>query len=275
MERTALLHTDYLDILFQNRNKAYGGYELRKHYPDRIRKALFTVVFFVSGLGGYQLYTTLHKHQTSAVFPKETVIHLQNIPVDNLYVPPPPPPPKAVAAPKVAATVANPPITIAPDKTVIDNPPKTSDDLKGKQIGAHDNPGNGGDSPDLGGKTGAGTGTGEMPAGNVGDLPASSEPVRFVEQMPQFAGSMEDYLHNNLRYPEMAREAGVQGRVVVEFVVNEVGEIGAIKVRRGIGGGCDDEAVRVIKNMPRWRPGKQNGHPVNVLMTLPITFTLD
>lgn len=277
MERTALLHTDYLDILFHNRNKIYGGYELRKHYPDRVRKAFFTVLFLVSSLGGLQLYASLHKHRTFSIHKPETVVRLRHIDVDKVYAAPTPPPPsRAVAPPKVAPTVSNPVIKIVEDHRIIDNPPKTSDELKGKTVGANDNPGNGGTQPDLGGK--AGNGTGDLSATGTGTAPsiaASASPVRWVEQMPTFDGSLEDYLQKNLRYPEMARESGVQGKVILEFIVNEEGEVSAIKLERGIGGGCDEEAIRVVKNMPRWHPGKQNGRAVNVLMTLPVVFSLD
>jgi len=271
MERTALLHADYLDILFQNRNKNYGGYELRKHYPDRIRKALFTVIFLAGAIGGYQWYATFNKHQMFVTPSLPKTVDLTRLKVD-VYIPPTLPPSKIEAPSKVIETVSNPPIKIVTDNTPITAPPKTADDLKGKAIGSNDNPGNGGDQPDLGGKAGIGNGiagSGESP------VAATEPPVRWVEQMPQFSGSLEDYLHSSLRYPEIARESGVQGKVVLEFVVNEEGEAIDVKVRRGIGGGCDEEAMRVVKNMPRWRPGKQNGHPVKVLMTLPIVFSLD
>jgi protein TonB len=98
-----------------------------------------------------------------------------------------------------------------------------------------------------------------------------------VESMPTFPGGEEKiykYLADNLRYPEMAREAGIQGRVFVTFVVERDGSITDVRVLRGIGGGCDEEAVRVVENMPVWSPGKQRGIPVRVQFNLPIKFTL-
>nr|WP_294943884.1 M56 family metallopeptidase [uncultured Mucilaginibacter sp.] len=99
-----------------------------------------------------------------------------------------------------------------------------------------------------------------------------------VEQQPGFPGGNEacaKYLSTNIRYPADARKNKVQGRVVTSFVVNKDGTIGDVKVLRGIGYGADEEAVRVIKNMPKWYPGMQNGRAVNVQYTLPISFTLD
>lgn len=98
-----------------------------------------------------------------------------------------------------------------------------------------------------------------------------------VESQPEYPGgdkAMYEYLANNLDYPESAKEAGIQGRVFVAFVVEKDGSISNVRVLRGIGGGCDEEAVKVVQNMPRWTPGKQRGIPVRVHFNLPIKFTL-
>lgn len=98
-----------------------------------------------------------------------------------------------------------------------------------------------------------------------------------VEEQPEFPGGnskMYEYLRNNIKYPPMASESGIQGTVYVQFVVSKNGSIEDIKVLRGIGGGCDEEAVRVVKVMPNWTPGKQRGKAVNVRFTLDIKFRL-
>ena len=99
-----------------------------------------------------------------------------------------------------------------------------------------------------------------------------------VESMPDFPGgdaARIKYLNNNIKYPQMARESGIQGKVFVTFVVEKNGKVTDVKVLRGIGGGCDEEAIRVIKNMPKWVPGKQRGKPVRVQFNLPIIFKLN
>ncbi|HLV53160.1 MAG TPA: energy transducer TonB [Cryomorphaceae bacterium] len=99
----------------------------------------------------------------------------------------------------------------------------------------------------------------------------------IVEEMPSFPGgeaAMIKYLAQNTRYPPMAKEAGIEGTVYVTFVVNENGEVSDVRVLRSIGGGTDEEAIRVVQNMPRWTPGKQRGKPVRVQYNLPIRFTL-
>ena len=83
------------------------------------------------------------------------------------------------------------------------------------------------------------------------------------------------YLSKNLEYPTMASENGIQGRVIVGFVVGKDGSISDVKVLRGIGGGCDEAAKEVIENMPKWNPGKQRGRPVKVQYTLPVIFKLE
>jgi protein TonB len=100
-----------------------------------------------------------------------------------------------------------------------------------------------------------------------------------VEQMPEFPGGVQEmykYLGKNIKYPEVAKEAGIQGKVYVSFVVGKDGSIDDVKVLRGIPGGkmCDEEAVRVVKNMPNWNPGKQRGKAVKVSYMLPVQFTL-
>ncbi len=98
-----------------------------------------------------------------------------------------------------------------------------------------------------------------------------------VESMPEFPGGMQElytFLGNNIKYPVMAKESGIQGKVYVTFVVEVDGSITDVRVLRGIGGGCDEEAIRVVQSMPKWTPGKQRGKPVRVQYNLPVRFTL-
>jgi TonB family protein len=99
-----------------------------------------------------------------------------------------------------------------------------------------------------------------------------------VEEQPMFPGGIESmykFLGENIKYPEAASNANVSGRVFLSFVVTETGEINDIQVLKGLGFGCDAEAIRVLKSFPKWQPGKQNGIPVNVRYNLPINFQLD
>jgi protein TonB len=114
----------------------------------------------------------------------------------------------------------------------------------------------------------------------IADAPVvekADEIFDVVENAPEFPGGMEawnKYLSSNLKYPTQARRMGVEGTVYVVFVVNTDGSIQDVELLRGIGGGCDEEALRVVSNAPKWTPGKQRGRPVRVRMRLPIRFKL-
>lgn len=98
-----------------------------------------------------------------------------------------------------------------------------------------------------------------------------------VEEQAEFPGGMEAmyaYIQKNLVYPELAKEKGIEGRVFVSFIIEKDGSISNILVKRAIGGGCEEAAVEMIKNMPKWKPGKQGGKPVRFQFTLPIKFEL-
>lgn len=99
----------------------------------------------------------------------------------------------------------------------------------------------------------------------------------WVEEMPMFPGGeneMLKFIGKNIKYPSTARENNISGIVNISFIVDPKGDIKNIQLLRGIGGGCEEEAIRVIKTMPTWKPGKQNGQAVNVQFQLPISFTL-
>jgi protein TonB len=104
------------------------------------------------------------------------------------------------------------------------------------------------------------------------------KPFVVVEQMPSFPGGdseLRKFLSENLTYPLSAQENGIQGRVIIRFVVGKDGSISDIVVLRGIDPDCDNEAVSVMKKSPKWMPGKQNGREVNVFFTLPVVFKLE
>ena len=105
-----------------------------------------------------------------------------------------------------------------------------------------------------------------------------TEPIFVVvESMPSFPGGVSElmkYFHKNLKYPTLAKESGIQGIVFVTFVVEKDGSVTDVRVLRGIGGGCDEEAIRVAKDMPSWIPGKQRNIPVRVSFNLPVRFKL-
>ncbi|MEO1053220.1 MAG: TonB family protein [Bacteroidota bacterium] len=111
----------------------------------------------------------------------------------------------------------------------------------------------------------------------LGDT-AEQEVFTIVEEQPGFSGGMDgfyNYVKREIKYPAQARRLGIEGEVVVEFVVEKDGSLSDVKAVKGIGAGCDGEAVRVIENAPAFSPGKQRGKPVRVRMVMPINFKLD
>lgn len=106
----------------------------------------------------------------------------------------------------------------------------------------------------------------------------SDDVFTVVEQMPEFPGgdkALDDFIIKNLKYPEEAKKQNIQGKVWIGFIVDKEGNVLEIEALRGIGGGCDEEAVRVVALMPKWKPGKQSGKPVVVKFRLPINFRLN
>jgi protein TonB len=190
--------------------------------------------------------------------------------VTTLEEPPPidknePPPPPAEPPPPLKSTVKFTPPEIKPDQEVPDEePPPIQEEMKEKDAGVANVEGNP-DGVDA-----------SLTEGGDGD---ANEILTFAEQMPEFAGGTEEmykYLGKNIMYPPNARENSVEGKVVLTFVVGSDGKISQIEqVGKKLGWGCDEEAIRVVKSMPAWTPGKQNGKAVTVKFTLPIRFQLN
>ncbi|MGI9544043.1 MAG: energy transducer TonB [Cyclobacteriaceae bacterium] len=114
----------------------------------------------------------------------------------------------------------------------------------------------------------------------IEDIPEEiADTIHIVaEVMPAPVGGMQafyKYIGKNLKYPSVARRIGIEGKVYMYFVIDRDGSLSDVKVLKGIGGGCDEEALRVVEAAPKWNPGKQRGVPVRVKMTLPIIFTLN
>lgn len=116
-----------------------------------------------------------------------------------------------------------------------------------------------------------------IPIDIIEDEIVEEVPFIIVENMPTFPGGekkMMEYVAKNVKYPQLAKEVGTQGRVFVSFVVEKDGSITNVTILRGIGSGCDEEAMRVVKSMPKWNPGLQCGRAVRVSCNLPINFKL-
>lgn len=276
MDTNKILQADVLDILFDNRNKAYGAYELRKNYHKRLKKSMMIVATL--------LLITVSAPIVASMFDKPIVIDLPNdepriIKNVEVIIPKEPEPKVPEAKPLKPTdpvnTIANttPIIELANEVNDADLPP-TKEALKDAVSGIENKEGEGTEVLDLPNNDGEGTAIiPQEPAPNDNEIFDDVD----VSQMPEFPGGEEElmrYLAQNIQYPKQALDGNTEGRVLIGFVVNKEGEIDDVKVLRSIGDGCDEEAVRVIHKMPKWNPGKNNGKLVNVFYNLPVTFQL-
>ncbi|MFD2162793.1 energy transducer TonB [Paradesertivirga mongoliensis] len=276
--KSTIYQTEWLDLVFANRNKSYGAYELRQNYNKRLAMSLLIVSFGVSLLVAYPLLK--QKVLSKPIADIVTEPDPEKIIVVDL---PPPIPPK-VEAPAPAAAIPKTeaikletkrfvtPVVVSTQDAV---EPPTVDELEHSVISNIDSKGEAA-AKDLNPiKSGTGNGQGTQGAGAEGN----NEPVSvaLLAEYPEFPGGMEafaKFLQRNLKYPVRAAEAGVSGKVFVSFIVERDGQLTDIKVLRGIGYGCDEEAARVLKKSPAWKPGIQNDRKVRVQYTIPLSFQL-
>ena len=265
----------WCDIIFEGRNKEYGAYALRRGTAKRYNIALICIIVaiiaIVGAAGLYQLATAgqdkvavtevtqLSKLKKNAeVKQKEKVVKIEK--------------PQEIQAVKSSVKFTAP--VIKKDEEVDEKETlKNQEDLMNAQgsVSIADVKGNdeenGKDIADLK------TITVQAPPEEVKE----EKIFDVVEQMPDFPGGMSalmQYLSKNIKYPVVAEENGIQGRVIVTFVVEKNGSITDVQVVKSVDPSLDKEAVRVVKSMPNWIPGKQNGQSVNVKYTVPVMFKL-
>jgi protein TonB len=266
-----LYKAEWLDLVFDHRNKAYGAYGLRRHYGRTMAKAMS---FTFMGVAVLVVASIIFRPKPE---PIERII--KDIPIAPLVAPPvkaeikKPDQPKAVpqkpAAP-VQTTKYTTPVIVPTDPPV--EPPATID-LKGA-IGPEEIkvPGDGTAINTSVNATGGGGGNGTADAPDV-----TIHTPDGLEVMPEPVGgaaAWAKFLQKNLRFPGVAQENGVSGRVIPSFVIEKDGSLSNIVVDRKAGYGFDEEALRVLKLAKAWKPGIQNGQPVRVKYTIPINFQL-
>ena len=246
-------------IVFEDRNKNYGAYPLRVFYHARLSKAFLISAagFFIIAFSPLIAAWMSGKMKTEIKAAKEIVVNLTEPPPVDETVPPPPPPPP----PPLKETVKFTPPKIV-DKPVEEDQPPPQEKLSETTVST---------------VTQEGEKTIDLPPDNPVVDPDEGKIFTIVDEMPVFPGGDEklyEFLYKNIKYPPAAREYGVHGKVAISFIVDRTGKISNVKIAKGIGSGCDEEALRVISMMPGWVPGKQNGRPVSVMYYLPVDFTL-
>lgn len=275
MAKLDLISLEWTDLVFEGRNQDYGAYQLRKGTSKR---NIWSII--IVALAAALLFLGLTVHRMAE--PNRTVMNMQAVEVANIKKDK-----KDVKVEKRDPVKVEPERIIEKVKSSVkftapvirkDNLVKDEDEIKldeieksTKAIGALTVDGN----DELGGEV-----------LRIKEEIAPPEPPKHVEdnkifevveQNPTFPGgtaALMSWLSQNIKYPVIAAENGVKGRVIVQFVVEKDGSITDVVVVKSVDPSLDKEATRVIKNMPHWIPGRQNGSPVRVRFTVPVTFTL-
>lgn len=261
---------DFDDIIFQNRNKAYGAYVLRRRYHANLLKGFLLAMALLLLLIYFEDLTNLFHEPYERETVKNAVVELSSL--DKAAPVPLPPPPTEAEKPKPVQK--DPPKSPAKKSQKVDGstvPIPTKDDkiVEPKQDSLGSTGGNPSDSTK--------DGSDEPPIPQPPAPPPSGPIVKLAEQMPSFPGgntAMISFIFQNMRYPTQARDKGVEGKVYITFIVEKDGTISHVEIKQDIGMGCGSEAARVVRAMPKWSPGRTEGKDVRVQMTLPIEFKL-
>ena len=270
MANIDLTSQEWCQLIFEGKNQAYGAYKMRANSTKRHNLAMLAVL--VIALIGFTI-PTLVKLAT----PKQKEVMTEVTTLSKLAEPEikqeemkraepvAPPPPALKSSIKFTAPV------IKKDEVVHeDNEIKSQEELTSTKVAIS--------IADV-------KGNDEANGKDIADLkqvvtqaePEPEKVIDMVEQMPTFPGGQQElmsYLGKNIKYPTIAQENGTQGRVIIQFVVERDGSITDVRVARGVDPYLDKEAVRVVKSMPKWIPGKQNGKAVRVKFTVPVMFRL-
>jgi len=259
---------EFNELVFEGRNKEYGAYMLRKLYNKYVSISATGAIFLFALIVSYPIIA-------ASFFAEEEIVKPNHggrvIDFKDLTTPP-------IDKPDIDVSVTTMPKTptikylvpvVMIDELVTDEYIPTVEDLITKNPGTETVEGNiyGTDIID---------GVKEIEISEV--EPEIEKPYTWVEEMPSFIGGdieLINFLVDNLQYPEIAKRAGVEGKIILTFIVDKSGKIKEVEVLKGIGAGCDEEAMRVINSMPNWNPGKQNGKPVITKINIPVVFKLN
>jgi protein TonB len=254
------------EIIFIDRNKAYGAFDLRQSYNQHVKRAILGTIFFTSfAIGFEKLYASRHP-----VTEMEKIALIANIsaPIEIVTPPPPTPKPEIKQVPPrgnpEAATSMAVEMKPAADNTHTDSiapiDPETA-------ISDHAHDGAKGETPGV--ENGADL---EI---HVTQPPKEVQTVSVAEIMPEFPGGEQallNYIRSKLRYPDYDNEAGIQGKAVVGFVIDENGKVTDVKIMKSVSRGIDRESMRVISSLPDFKPGMQSGRKVRVRYVVPLDF---
>ncbi len=249
-----------IEIVFAQRKKEMGAYVIRREYEKSLISAFIIALAFLGiTIAVPYLYGLLEKKINSKDLLSEEITLAEPPSIDNLT---PPPAPVVIPPPPVQQTIKFTPPRVVKDEEAYE-PPPTQEEMSNVQVST---------------VTQEGTKEEILPPENPVAPQEDDKIFSFVEEMPSFPGGekkMIEFILSNVHYPPVALENNITGKVYVKFTVDKEGKILNPELIRGIGGGCDEEAMRILNIMPVWNPGKQNGNRVKVGgIVLHIDFTL-
>ena len=246
------------DIVFEERNKEYGAYRLRKKYSRTVLIGLLLGIIILSTavITPYLNAKALENKQKRAE--RQVEIKMENLDTPNETVAPPPPPPP-------------PPADVVQQQKYV--PPVVVDSIKPEEVSQLMTA----DEAQVEVQNQEVVEVVAEVKEEVQEEEAEPEPFIRVEEMPEFPGGLDEllkYVYANTQYPEVAKENNIQGRVIVRFCVTAKGGVNQVSIFKGVDPELDAEAVRVVSTLPAFKPGKQGGKPVPVWFILPINYVL-
>lgn len=278
MTQIDLISNEWSDLLFENRNKEYGAYVLRHQTGNRNLASILAILVFVAAV----VSLLVIKNEYDRYVAKHTVVvYDQGMETSNLKNKAPEvkraEPIRQENVEKVVEKVRSSIKFVAPiikkdDEVNPDEQMKTQEEIMSSKVavGFANVIGNDESADVLRSKT-------LLVSEPVKPKEEETKIFTVVEQMPSFpggTGALMQYLSKNIKYPPVAEEMGIQGRVICTFVVERDGSVSDIRIAKSVDPSLDKEAMRVVSAMPKWIPGRQNGQMVRVKYTLPVTFRL-
>ena len=270
MSKIDLTSNAWIDLIFQGKNKEYGAYTLRKGTSKRNFWAIIIMIIFAVLLFGALALKNIIEKSNEAAYDQgvevQAITQKKEAKVEKKA------PVKVEEVKKVEKVKSSikftAPVIKKDNEVKAENELKQNEDLSKQKvdIGAFNVKGNDEKGEILKAK--------EEIAQPEPPKVEEDKVFEVVEQQPQFKGNLNSWLSSHIKYPAVAEENGIQGRVVVGFVVGKDGSIRDVRVLRGADPSLDKEAVRLVSSMPRWTPGKQNGQAVSSKFTVPINFRL-
>lgn len=273
MDAKKLLQADFIDILFDGRNKEYGAYELRRSYNKRLSVAMAAMLGISLSIFIGAVISKENRNKAVAMIVTDTVSLTI---VDPPAVEPPPPPPPVLPEPlPVEMARFTPPVIVEDNQVAPDDLPPAVEIMEDAKIGTMNIDGGKDDGTVLPPQEANGTGEAVDIAPQKEDWETVFVKVEMEAQFPGGADAWRRYLERNMRYPESAQDNGTQGMVKVQFLIDREGNISEVQALNNPGDGIAEEAVRIIASGPKWIPAEQNNRKVKYRQVQSISFRLE